>query len=160
MASETPIQPLLVGDDAEALSMAAALETQGYWVAAIRPPTVPEGGVCLAAYDGSAHGRNALRAAAETALEWGLPLRLLVVSDTPEPLLSEARTYLQAHNLAVEYETRTGRPGEAIVACANECGAALIVMGAYGHTKLREMVLGSVTAQVLHQAACPVMLVR
>jgi 8-amino-7-oxononanoate synthase len=43
MPSDTPIQPLLVGADAAALAMATALEQQGYWVTAIRPPTVPEG---------------------------------------------------------------------------------------------------------------------
>ena len=43
MPSDTPIQPLRVGADAAALAMAAALEEQGYWVAAIRPPTVLEG---------------------------------------------------------------------------------------------------------------------
>ena len=43
LPSETPIQPLRCGDDATALAMAAALEEQGYWVTAIRPPTVPEG---------------------------------------------------------------------------------------------------------------------
>ena len=43
MRSDTPIQPLLVGDDMHALEMSAALEARGYWVAPIRPPTVPEG---------------------------------------------------------------------------------------------------------------------
>src|SRR5690606_35643774 len=47
MPSDTPIQPLPIGKDADALAMAAALEAQGYWVAAIRPPTVPEGGARL-----------------------------------------------------------------------------------------------------------------
>ncbi len=43
MASDTPIQPLLVGSDAKALALAAALKEQGFFVPAIRPPTVPEG---------------------------------------------------------------------------------------------------------------------
>jgi len=43
MASDTAIQPLACGSDGTALGMAAALEARGYWVAAIRPPTVPEG---------------------------------------------------------------------------------------------------------------------
>ena len=43
MPSDTPIQPLPCGEDARALAFAQALEVQGYWVAAIRPPTVPEG---------------------------------------------------------------------------------------------------------------------
>lgn len=41
-SSQTAIQPLLVGADAEAIALSAALEQRGYWVAAIRPPTVPE----------------------------------------------------------------------------------------------------------------------
>jgi pimeloyl-ACP methyl ester esterase len=43
LPSSTPIQPLLCGDDSRAMTMAQALEAQGYWVAPIRPPTVPEG---------------------------------------------------------------------------------------------------------------------
>jgi 8-amino-7-oxononanoate synthase len=43
MASNTPIQPLLVGGNNEAMSLSAGLLARGIWVPAIRPPTVPEG---------------------------------------------------------------------------------------------------------------------
>ncbi len=41
--SATAIQPLIVGDNSAALALSAALEAQGLWVPAIRPPTVPMG---------------------------------------------------------------------------------------------------------------------
>jgi 8-amino-7-oxononanoate synthase len=47
LESDTPIQPLVVGSDTHALAMAAELDARGYWVAAIRPPTVPEGSARL-----------------------------------------------------------------------------------------------------------------
>jgi 8-amino-7-oxononanoate synthase len=43
MDSQSAIQPLLVGEDARALQLAELLKERGYWVSAIRPPTVPEG---------------------------------------------------------------------------------------------------------------------
>jgi len=43
MASDTPIQPLLIGSDEQALAMAAKLADAGFFVPAIRPPTVPDG---------------------------------------------------------------------------------------------------------------------
>jgi 8-amino-7-oxononanoate synthase len=44
MPSETPIQPIHVGEADKALAMSRALEVQGMLVTAIRPPTVPRGG--------------------------------------------------------------------------------------------------------------------
>jgi 8-amino-7-oxononanoate synthase len=41
--SESPIQPLIIGDNAAAMHLAAQLEAQGMRVPAIRPPTVPKG---------------------------------------------------------------------------------------------------------------------
>ena len=43
MASETAIQPLLIGAAADALAISRQLEAQGILITAIRPPTVPEG---------------------------------------------------------------------------------------------------------------------
>ena len=43
MPSDTAIQPLVIGSNADAMQVMAALDAQGVWVPAIRPPTVPEG---------------------------------------------------------------------------------------------------------------------
>ena len=42
-APESPIVPIVLGDEARALAASAALESEGFLVAAIRPPTVPAG---------------------------------------------------------------------------------------------------------------------
>jgi len=42
-ASETAIQPLVIGGNAESLAVMEGLRERGLWVPAIRPPTVPEG---------------------------------------------------------------------------------------------------------------------
>ncbi|WP_097460068.1 8-amino-7-oxononanoate synthase [Mangrovitalea sediminis] len=55
MPSETPIQPLLVGDSGRALALSQALEAQGLLVTAIRPPTVPTGTARLRVTLSAAH---------------------------------------------------------------------------------------------------------
>jgi len=43
MVSDTAIQPLVIGSDNQALAMSEALAEHGFFISAIRPPTVPEG---------------------------------------------------------------------------------------------------------------------
>lgn len=58
MASETPIQPLLVGESQEAVRLSMALREQGIWVPAIRPPTVPQGQARLRITLSAAHSET------------------------------------------------------------------------------------------------------
>ena len=47
MASPTPIQPVLIGDDAKVIKIGEYLLEAGFWTGAIRPPTVPVGSARL-----------------------------------------------------------------------------------------------------------------
>ena len=51
----TPIQPVIVGDAANAVALSRALEARGFLVTAIRPPTVPAGTARLRVTLSAAH---------------------------------------------------------------------------------------------------------
>lgn len=55
LASDTPIQPLPVGDNAMTVRLAAILQERGFLVGAIRPPSVPAGGARLRITLSAAH---------------------------------------------------------------------------------------------------------
>jgi nucleotide-binding universal stress UspA family protein len=115
----------------------------------------------VVAYDGSAHARSALHFATGLGEAWLVPFEVLTVSkEGGEKVIEEARSYLEAHDLEVEYSVRDGDPREAIIDFARERDADLLVMGAFGHSKVRGLLLGSTTHYVLNHAPCPVLLAR
>jgi 8-amino-7-oxononanoate synthase len=58
MPSATAIQPLLIGDNRQALRLSEELRARGIWVAAIRPPTVPQGTARLRITLSAAHAES------------------------------------------------------------------------------------------------------
>ncbi len=116
---------------------------------------------CVVAYDGSNHGKKALQFGASIGETWGMAVEVLVVGDERlESLLEEAKGYLGTHDVTSDYLRRDGDPSEEIVGYATSSGADLIVMGGFGHSKVRELVVGSTVAYTLNHAPCPVLLTR
>jgi nucleotide-binding universal stress UspA family protein len=54
----------------------------------------------------------------------------------------------------------TGREVDEILKFIKEGSVELMVMGAYGHNRLRELLLGSTTSQVIRKSPIPVLLIR
>ncbi len=117
----------------------------------------------LLAYDGSQRASAALHAAAEVTSALGLPLTVLhVVRDgTTDPrVLDEARRYLESYAVEVRYTTVAGHPHERISDAIADGEHDLVFIGAYGHSRIIEMVLGSTTEFVLRNSPRPVFLAR
>lgn len=73
---------------------------------------------------------------------------------------SDLAVYLARHGVKAEIlQKRTERKiGEALMSLAAELDSDLIVMGGYGHTRFREIVLGEVTRSVLDAMVVPVLM--
>ncbi len=65
LPSPTAIQPLIVGDSREAMHVAFTLRERGFWVPAIRPPTVPAGTARLRVSLSAAHTKGDVAALAK-----------------------------------------------------------------------------------------------
>ncbi len=120
----------------------------------------------MVTYDSSLSGETALHAAADFAGQMGTDLTVLVVVDAEQTaevardVSARAEAYL-AHAKAPHcVETVEGHAEERIVAYAEENGRDLIVMGAFGQSRIRELIVGSTTASVMRTSPVPVMLVR
>jgi nucleotide-binding universal stress UspA family protein len=119
----------------------------------------------LIAFDGSVESGKALRAGLTLAPILGVDVTITTVAalggeDAASEILHKAKQ--QAHDAGVEaqLEVLHGDPETQILQVRETIGADLIVMGAYGHTRVRELILGSTTSHVLRKSDVPVLLVR
>jgi nucleotide-binding universal stress UspA family protein len=75
-------------------------------------------------------------------------------------LLDEAESFLEPHGIEASKVLESGPAVEGILAAAERGGCDIIVMGAYGHSRVRELLVGSTTDGLLRKSRVPVLLYR
>jgi nucleotide-binding universal stress UspA family protein len=121
-------------------------------------------GPVLLAFDGSPGSRIAARMAVEVAGKLGESIHVFVDSKDKgrsAARFDEVRRLLGAPNVGVREAASTlGRPDAKIVDAAREAGAGMIVMGAFGRSRIHEYFLGSNSAAVVRSSPIAVLLAR
>jgi nucleotide-binding universal stress UspA family protein len=75
-------------------------------------------------------------------------------------VLAEGEQKVKAEGVEVETMLKEGHTVQEIINTAVEDKFDLIVIGARGISKIRELLLGSVTDGVIHHASCPVLVIK
>jgi nucleotide-binding universal stress UspA family protein len=116
----------------------------------------------IVAYDGSAHSARALLAAAEIAARPGVDCILVTVAQSQEigrEIIAPAVDFLVHHGVSPRTHIVTGsKPFDVICGMVATGKADLVIMGAYGHRPIREVLFGSTTEKVLAHCAANVIL--
>jgi nucleotide-binding universal stress UspA family protein len=120
---------------------------------------------CVVAWDGSRESARALTDAIPL-LKLSKLVQVLIVNPNQtdqahgEEPGADVALFLTRHGINVEITTRfsTHDKGEAILSACREIGADLLVMGAYGHSRFREMIMGGATRTVLETMEVPVLM--
>jgi len=115
------------------------------------------------AYDGSAPADNALDLAAELSRQAGWPLSVIIITDDEAlgaKLAQKAEDRLAPLAVDSAVILRKGKEDKELLRFIREGSADLLVMGAYGHNRLREVLLGSTTSSVIRKSTIPVLLTR
>jgi nucleotide-binding universal stress UspA family protein len=115
------------------------------------------------AYDGSAPAHKALKLAAELSKQAVWPLSVVMVTadrTSGENISKNAEELLAAFKMDSAATILTGKEDKALLKFIREGTVELLVMGAYGHNRLRELLVGSTTSSVIRKSTIPVLLTR
>lgn len=117
----------------------------------------------LVAFDGGRSIMAALDRMAVSPLLKGLDVHLLTVgTDATETrrLIDGAAAMLRDAGYAPTTEIAGGTPEEVLAERADAAEGTLLIMGAYGHSRIRALVVGSTTTAILARCKVPVLLFR
>ncbi|EPP3532652.1 universal stress protein [Acinetobacter baumannii] len=117
----------------------------------------------LIAFDGSQTARKCVERIASSPLLKGLAVHLVYVGNPNSEMqnqLSWAKEQLESQGFNITSNTLDGEVDKAIINYAEQHQIDLIVVGAYGHSKIRQFFIGSTTTKVITSANKPVLLLR
>lgn len=117
----------------------------------------------LVAYDGGSSAMKAVDHIARSALFAGLHVTVATVGSPSAEVkkgLENAHAMLRAAGLEAVTTIVEGQPETALGKLVEAEGFDLLVMGAYGHSRIRSLVIGSTTTEMLRSCKVPVLLVR
>ncbi len=115
------------------------------------------------AFDGSATAMKTVERVANSPLLAGLPVLLAMAgtdSAAARAQLAEAQQALQQQGFAAQVELLAGEPEQALPPLLASQGATMLVMGAYGHSRIRQFIVGSTTTTLLRTSSVPVLVLR
>ncbi len=117
----------------------------------------------MLAFDGSATARKGLEMVAGSPLFRGLPCHLVMAgaatADT-RAQVANARQTLEAAGFDVPSTILPGEPEAVLSQYQQENDIDLMIMGAYGHSRIRQLLIGSTTTEMLRKSAVPLLLLR
>ncbi|OOE91762.1 universal stress protein UspA [Salinivibrio sp. AR647] len=115
----------------------------------------------LLAFDGSEVSEKLVEKALNTPLLKGMTCHLVVVdNDAHSEAFERAAQRLTAQGVDVVQARLSGEPAQALLAYQAQQNVGLITMGAYGHTKLRQLFVGSTTTRIVIDSPVPLLLIR
>jgi nucleotide-binding universal stress UspA family protein len=132
----------------------------------------------LVAVDGSESSNVALKRAFELQKSYGSKVQVIWVADIPDqiygldPSAAQGMIDIARRNLEgvakqvdsiggkAEMLLREGEPAKVITEIAEKTHVGLVIVGSHGRTRLRRVLMGSVTERVIGHAPCPILVTR
>ncbi len=115
------------------------------------------------AFDGGASVLKAVDHVAQSRVFAGLECHLITVGSETLDIrhaLEGAAVILRDAGYLVDMETLPGQPEEVMCALVQSGKTDLLVMGAYGHSRIRSLIIGSTTTAMVQSCQVPVLLFR
>ncbi len=117
----------------------------------------------LVAFDGGTSALKAVDHIARSPVFQGLTVHVVTVGTANTQVtrgLENAQATLRAAGIIAETSTLPGQPETALAQLVEKAGLNMLVMGAYGHSRIRSLIIGSTTTAMIRACKVPLVLFR